>query len=56
MAKERIGLPDERLNHFEDKLDQVVELLRELNVRQNEALAAVVGMRRDRANDSDSSA
>ncbi|WP_428665189.1 hypothetical protein [Reyranella sp.] len=53
MAKERISLPDERLNHFEGKLDQVVELLRELNVQQGEALAAVVGMSRDRANDSD---
>lgn len=53
MANEPISLPDECLNRFEDKLDQLVELLRELKIRQNEAHAAVVGLRRDQANDAE---
>jgi len=53
MANEPISLPNERLNRFEDKLDQVVELLRELKIRQNETHAAVVGLRRDQANDAE---
>lgn len=49
MANEPISLPDERLNRFENKLDQVPELLRELQIRQNDTHAAVVGLRRDQA-------
>jgi hypothetical protein len=53
MANEPISLPNERLNRFEDKLDRVVDLLRELQVRQNETHAAVVGLRRDQAHDAE---
>lgn len=53
MANEPISLPNERVNRFEDKLDQIVELLRELKIRQNETHAAVVGLRRDQANDAE---
>jgi hypothetical protein len=53
MANEPISLPNERLNRFEGKLDQVVELARELKIRQNETHAAVVGLRRDQANDAE---
>ena len=47
MANEPISLPNERLNRFEDKLDQALELLRELQIRQNDTHAAVVELRRD---------
>lgn len=53
MANEPISLPNERVNRFEDKLDQIVELPRELKIRQNETHAAVVGLRRDQANDAE---
>jgi len=53
MANEPISLPNERLNCFEDKLDQVLEMLRELQIRQNDTHAAVVGLRRDQAHDAE---
>jgi hypothetical protein len=53
MADDPISLPNARRNRFEDKLDQVVEMLRELQVRQNDTHAAVVGLRRDQAHDAE---
>ena len=41
MANDPVSLPNEGLNRFEDKLDQVIELLRELQIRQNDTHAAV---------------
>jgi hypothetical protein len=53
MADEPISLPNERLNRFEDKLDLILEMLRELQVRQNDTRASVVGLRRDQAHDAE---
>ena len=41
------------MDRFEDKLDQVLEMLRELQVRQNDTHASVVGLRRDQAHDAE---
>lgn len=53
MANEPISPQNERLNRFEDKLDQVLDLLRELQIRQNDTHAAVVGLPRDQTHDSE---
>ncbi|HTE79412.1 MAG TPA: hypothetical protein VK634_01830 [Reyranella sp.] len=49
MASEPISPSNERLNRFEDKLNQVLELLRELQIRQNDTHIAVGGLRRDQS-------
>ncbi len=46
MIAEPISPSGERLNRFEDKLDKVLELLRGLQIRQNDTHIAVVGLRR----------
>jgi len=53
MANGSISLANERLNRIEDKLDQVLEILRELQIGQNDAHAAVVGLRGDHARDAE---
>ena len=56
MADNVENLMFEHLKRFQATLDDIRRDLRELKQRQNETHSAVVGLRRDQANDADISA
>lgn len=56
MANRPISQPSQGLNRFEDKLDPVEKLPRELQIRQSETHAAAVAVRPVQAHDAETAA